>query len=104
MSEPDVSIRKTQEFIEDAQEIIARTRDLMAALNKLAGKTGDHDEADPKKLAQQARLEEELESLVQRYFTPLAAPSDGTGQSNNSRTPAPGGSAAIPPGRFRPRI
>ena len=102
MVNPDNSILKAEEFIDDAQEIIARTNDLMAALNKLIAKDYAGKELDPKQLARQARLDEDLAALVQRHFP---RPSDASGQAvaeNNSASSA--NNAAVRPGRFRPRI
>jgi hypothetical protein len=103
MSAPDDTIVKTQEFIDDAQEIIARTNDLIAALNKLMSKNKNYTaEMDPTQLAQHARMQEDMEALVQRYF-PSAA---GTGATKGEELSAPSSqdNSAVRPGRFRPRI
>jgi hypothetical protein len=103
MSAPDDTILKTQEFIDDAQEIIARTNDLIAALNKLTSKNGNYTaEMDPKQLAQHARMQEDMEALVQRYF-PSAADS-GASKGEEPSAPSSQNNAAVRPGRFRSRI
>ena len=102
MSASDDSIQKTNEFIEDAQEIIARSKDLMAALAKLTGKQALNSGADPKQLARRSQLEEEMNGLIQRYFSSSGnlpdAPVDGASVS------LPQSTGAVRPGRFRQRI
>lgn len=102
MDTPNESILKTKEFIDDAEEIIARTNDLIAALNKLMSKTTGRQELDPKQLAQHAHMQEDLEALVQRYFPSSADPRGS--QSEEANASASQSNAAVRPGRFRPRI
>ncbi len=102
MSATEDSLLKTQEFIEDAQEIIARTKDLMAALDKLTGKQLSEKSLDPAQLAQQSRLEEEMNALVQRYFPESASSSARQGTEASSTSTRNNGTAR--PGRFRTRI
>lgn len=102
MTASDDTKLKAHEFIADAQDIIAKTNDLMAALNRLLAKNGNDTVTDPKKLAEHARLEEELAALVQRYMpgtASLPATQGDAGMATTSRS-----DAAISPGRFRPRI
>ena len=68
MSELDDNVRQTKEFIDEAQQVIAKTKDMLSALNKLINKNSDARPRDPKRIAQQAQLEEDLEALVQRYL------------------------------------
>jgi hypothetical protein len=102
MSATEDSILKTQQFIDDAQEVIDRTNDLMAALNRLTGKTAGGKGLDPKQLAQHARLEEDLEALVQRYFPSSAALSGKPGEETSASSSQNQSTAR--PGRFRSRI
>lgn len=102
MSATEESLLKTQEFIEDAQEIIARTKDLMAALDKLAGKDLAGKQVDPAQLAKQARLEEEMNTLIQRYFPESLGASLKQNPETGSISSQISGGAR--PGRFRTRI
>nr|WP_314623068.1 hypothetical protein [uncultured Noviherbaspirillum sp.] len=102
MSASEDSLIKTNEFIADAQEIIARTKDLMAALDKLTGKQLSDKSPDPAQLAHQARLEEEMNALVQRYFPASASSSVRQGTETNSASTQNNGT--VRPGRFRTRI
>ena len=102
MNAPDDNLLKTKEFIDDAQEIIARTNDLIAALNKLMSKNNSRLDLDPRQLAQHARMQEDMEALVQRYFPISADPGGKPGEQ--SSVPSSQNNSAVRPGRFRPRI
>ncbi len=103
MSELDDNVRQTKEFIEDAEQVIAKTKDMIAALNKLISKNSDHRPQDPNRTAQYSQLEEDLEALMQRY---LGNPSAGSPASTQDQIfrPRAGDSPSVRPGRFRPRI
>lgn len=103
MSEQDDKVRQTKEFIDDAEQVIAKTKDMIAALNKLINKNSDHRPQDPKHIAQCSQLEEELEALMQRY---LGSPSAGSPASTQDQVfrPLAGDAPTVRPGRFRPRI
>ena len=102
MTDPEDTIRKNKEFMEDAQQIIAKTNDLIAALNKLISKGAYTKEWDPKQLAQNSRLEEELKALLQRYFPASTGPSNEL--VSEASASASQNNAAVRPGRFRSRI
>jgi hypothetical protein len=103
MSELDDNVRQTKEFIEDAEQVIAKTKDMIAALNKLINKNSDHRPQDPKRTAHYSQLEEDLEALMQRYLGNATAGSPASTQDQMSR-PLAGDSPPVRPGRFRPRI
>ena len=103
MSELDDNVRQTKEFIDDAEHVIAKTKDMIAALNKLINKNSDQRPQDPKRIAQYSQLEEDLEALMQRYLGNASAGSPTSTQDQVSRSVA-SDSPSVRPGRFRPRI
>lgn len=103
MSELDDNVRQTKEFIEDAEQVIAKTKDMIAALNKLINKNSDHRPQDPKRTAQYSQLEEDLEALMQRYLGNATAGSP-TSMPDQVSSSLVGDSPYVRPGRFRPRI
>lgn len=103
MSELDDNVRQTKEFIDEAQQVIAKTKDMLSALNKLINKNSDARLQDPKHIAQQAQLEEDLEALVQRYLGGSTATSANPPQGQIAKPPS-SDSPSVRPGRFRPRI
>lgn len=103
MSEQDDTVRQTKEFVEDAEQVIAKTKDMIAALNKLINKNTDHRPQDPKRMAQYTQLEEDLDALMQRYLGTASADSPASASDQASMPPV-GDSPSVRPGRFRPRI
>ena len=98
MSDED-NARISQEFIDEAQRVMAQAEEMIAAIDKLFGNDGK--QAAPRQpTPEQMQMEQELQALIARY---IDVPDSAASPKRNAaaRAPAP---AEKRPGKYRPLV
>ena len=104
MSDLENSIKETEEFIANAQEIIDKANDMVWAINKLVNKQGGKPvPARDANAAHNLAFEKALEDLMQRYLNLDLRSAHQYGLDSPSKA-APDKAAAPRPGKYRQRI